>query len=331
VIDPTSDLGRKVAAASRRLRVLHAELADESPEIRREQLNAELSSAASGLAPSEKRPFLEALALEFPVWSVGEQAPSPAMSDNGVGNEKLIAEVKAAQAETAALKAQMADPWATADRLRQSIAQMDAGAKARMAKLLADAGLTLPAVAGEGSGGGGGGGGGLDPNTERELKAKLQMAATQNVKGGRLVELQMLLTDFITSLDQFGWAGWQRLAPQSKYKRLGPIVPTMGKFVAGDPQVPAAELEKNLMHLRKLILALIAAASKVGRQHGQRYLAKYAVPAIEASVKVGLMGNKQASCWQKYTELMQGVEEATVEAEINAIITEEVEKLLGLR
>lgn len=331
MIDPTSDLGKKVAAASRRLRVLHAELADESPEIRREQLNAELNAASSGLAPSEKRPFLEALALEFPVWSAGEQAQMPAASENGqAGNEKLIAEVKAAQAETAALKAQMADPWAMADRLRQSIAQMDGGSKARMAKLLADAGLTLPVAAG-GGGAGGGGGGGLEANAERELKAKLQMAATQNVQVGRIAELQMLLTDFVTSLDQFGWAGWQRLAPQSKYKRLGPIVPAMGKFVAGDPQMPTPELEKNLMHLRKLILALIAAASKVGRQHGQRYLAKYAIPAIEASVKVGLMGNKQASCWQKYTELMQGVEESTVEVEINSIIAEEVEKLLGLR
>lgn len=328
MLDPTSELGRKVFAVSKQLRVLHAELCDENTDLRQQQIGECIRNAADALPAGEKRTFLEALLGEFPVWSGSDgtpAAPAPmAAGEPGAGNEKLIAELKAAQAEAAALRAEIADPWAIADRLRQQVPKMDAEARTRLGQLLAQAGVSLPQATG-----GGGGGSGLDAAQERELKAKLGLAAGQNVSTQRLADLQMLEVDFLASLEQFTWAAWTRMASQSKYRRMGPLIGAMGKFASGDAAMTKPEVEKQLTHLRKLILALVAGVSRVAGKYSRQHLAKYSVGAVESVVKVGAFGNKPAACWQKYSELMQGVDEATLEAELSGIVAEEVETLLG--
>jgi hypothetical protein len=329
LVDPTSELGRKVSTVAKQLRVLHAELYDESTDLRQQQIGDRIRTVSDVLPAAEKRPFLEALMTEFPVWSSGDgtvvpAAAAPRSDTPGAGNEKLIAELKAAQAEAAALRAEIADPWALADRLRQHVAKMDGESRTRLGQLLSQAGVSIPAAPGAA-----GGGGGLDAAAERELKAKLGMAAGQHVSVSRLAELQMLEVDFLASLEQFSWAAWTRMASQSKYRRLGPLIPTLGKFVAGEAGVGKPEVEKQLTHVRKLILALVAGVSRVAGKYSRQHFAKFAVPAIESVVKVGAFGNKPAACWQKYSELMQGIDEATLEAELSGIVAEEVETLLG--
>ena len=72
VIEPTTEQGRKLAALSQQLRVLHTELSDQSADLRREQLRDEVQRATSALPPQDREGFLKSLKERFPVWS-GEE------------------------------------------------------------------------------------------------------------------------------------------------------------------------------------------------------------------------------------------------------------------
>ena len=108
MVEPTTERGKRVAALSQRLRVLHTELATEPLELRHEQLRDEVQRVVSGVQPHERERFLQELVAEFPVWSTGgaplPSAPStsntvmmkvePEITDPKVLAEKLAAACK---------------------------------------------------------------------------------------------------------------------------------------------------------------------------------------------------------------------------------------------
>ena len=108
MVEPTTERGRRVAALSQRLRVLHSELTTETLELRYEQLRDEVQRVVSTLQPHERERFLQELMAEFPVWSAGgaplPSAPStsatmmmkiePEVTDPKTLMEKLVAACK---------------------------------------------------------------------------------------------------------------------------------------------------------------------------------------------------------------------------------------------
>lgn len=303
----------RVAAIANRIRMAQIDLADESAEIRREHLREEIGRALQGVSPAERDEFLRELRERFPVWS-GEAAPVAAAPSGG-------AAPAATDKAAAAMKAELEDPWALAARLKKLASRFDEATKQRMADELAEAGISHVVTTG---------GGGLG-DSERELKAKLGMAATQNVNPQRVAEMATLLIDFVNSMDQFGWAAWQRVNKDSTLRKSSQLLPTLAKFSAADKAVGRPEVGKSLDPLRKVILALIAASNRVGNRYAQRHLQKYAPPSIEASAKGGLMGRSAGDCWKRYVELMAGVDEVSLEQEITQVLAEEAERLVGGR
>jgi hypothetical protein len=136
VIELTTEYGRKLSALSQQLRVLHTELADQSAELRQEQLRDEVQRAVSALPPQEREPFLKALKERFPVWSEG-----PEGSGGGGGDEFAVA---ASRAASAAAEATLANPVALAQRLVSLCKGLSDSEKAPVMAILAAGGMIPP-------------------------------------------------------------------------------------------------------------------------------------------------------------------------------------------
>lgn len=169
-------------------------------------------------------------------------------------------------------------------------------------------------------------GGGVPPET----RARLQLGGSEPADPARAMEVCGLLADLAVSLDQVMWTAWSKnIAPRSSVKRSAPLARTMGRYVAGDPEVSRAALSADVDSLKRLSAALIAAVGRVGRLFAQRHLQKYAVQAIEdAAPSPGFMKNREAACWQHYVKLMSGVEDESINQEIMQLIAESVEQVL---
>lgn len=170
------------------------------------------------------------------------------------------------------------------------------------------------------------GAGGVPPET----RARLQLGPDERADAARAMEVCGLLADLAVSLDQVMWTAWSKnIAPRSAVKRSAPLSRTMGRYVAGDPEVTRASLGADVDSLKRLSAALIAAVGRVGRLFAQRHLQKYAVQAIsDAAPSPGFMKNKEAACWQHYVKLMNGVEDESINQEIMQLIAESVEQVL---
>src|SRR5262245_32320917 len=126
VVEPTTDRGRKLAALAQRLRVLHTELADQSAEMRSEQLRDEVQRAVSQVPAQEREEFLKELIQRFPTWS-GNAAPAAAP----------------APAAKAATAAEIKDPRALAEKLMEASRGLTEKERSEIAMRLAGVGLTL--------------------------------------------------------------------------------------------------------------------------------------------------------------------------------------------
>lgn len=296
--------GVEVLAA--RLRLVQADLATESPEVRREHLCDEIERALEQVMPQERGQFLRALAQRFPSWDsalvVGGERPQAALGQSSVDESDLR------------------DPAFLVERLEDIAAALTPEQRAAVAARLAAVGLVA-----EGSGGPGN----WPIEPLKRLESALKSDGSALPEAGRLLELAAMLSELVIRLDQVAWSTWKTMSPRSEFKRRGTTQETMRRFVLGDQDVPRGQVAEELERLRSLTGALISTVGKVGYV-AYRQVAKHSPQEIEvlARPEKKALESLEVACWKKYRQLAGNLDQALVEAEVLQSMSDVVESLI---
>lgn len=313
MIDLASERGRKLVGLSQRLRVLHAELADQSDEMRAEQLRDEVQRVVGGLPTQERESFLRDLLTHFPVWSAVGSGPAP----------------------TPTKSVETRDPLALADRLvelskglseeerQQVVAKLKAGGLVAQAVAPSPAQKPAPVAHPQVSASTSGDAG-------QELRKVIGLKGDDPLDGARIAELAAILAEFTLKLEPWAVTYWKDIAPDAKnqvYQTLGKDLP---KFVSGDGQMTRDAVAKSAYRLRSLISLLMKGVTEAGRQFARDHLARFSVDEIARAAGPGtLMTSKDVLCWKQYVRQMEGVDAAAIEKRLKSLIAKDVDAALS--
>jgi hypothetical protein len=279
-----------------RLRLLQANLADDSPVTRQQCLRDLIQQHVTELTPSKRRAHLDALRDRFPAWQAAQAAP-PATAE-------------AAAPET---------PESALNRLLEMAGGLSPDARAAMSRRLHAAGFAISQ-----------GGGGL-PDLSPEMQKKFGLAAGQQLNSERALKLLTGLTEMVLALDQLVWTLWKQLNPKSNFRKEGDFAKSLGPFLSGDPEVPTALVAQPLDRTRKLIAALLGAVGRGGANFAAKHVARFGPDAIEdlAKLERTFMQSVEVTAWKKYRELFKEYcAEAAVENDVQQAIAKVAEGLL---
>lgn len=291
--------GDRVAAVANRLRLLQIDFADQSEADRRGYLGEELRRVLGGLPPSERKQFLEDLQSRFPTWDANVRLETKAPARPAIDEKEL------------------SDASFLVTRLIAVAQTLSPERKAAVIERLKEAGLGAGAV----------GGAVAWPEAQaNELRTKLQMNAHDPIDPPRVLELLNQIAEVVYKLDQLVWNTWRAMAPQSFVKRPAVLQKTMGRFIAGDPEVPKLQVSQDVGRLRQLIAALIGAFAQTGRFAMQHFRS---FSPDEIKVLVGTTGfGLEARYWRKFVELAGTMSADTVQDAIRQATSEYAEALM---
>ena len=352
MIELTTEQGRKLAALSQQLRLLHTELADQSTELRSEQLRDEVQRAVSALAPQEREGFLRALKERFPIWS-GDGGGGRDGGGGGGGDADGFARA----ARTAASKAAEelnADPRALANKLVAICQGMGDFEKSSIMAILSQGGLlaapivktvTVAAAAApvatpvprvepkveaspsqrvdtsklEGVA--------LTPGQPlAELKRALGVSADSNLDGVRVVELASMLTEFVVKLEPWACQYWKDMAPDARNEVPPTLARTLGKYASNtDEKVTKEVVARETYRLRSLVSLLMKGVREAGKQYARDHLTRFGLDPIVKESKAGFAQPKASANWEQYVKLMEGVDANWIEQRIKKLIASDVD------
>lgn len=308
MFEPTTDQGKRLAALSQRLRVLHTELADQSEDMRAEQLRDEVQRALSTVAPGEREKFLTALLEQFPTWRDGVATAAPP-----------------ARPVAAAAAQEVKDPKALAAKLIECSKGLDDSERLAIANMLGAAGFAVikikeaPAQASTG-------GGGLPTVQLNEFKKVIGVPADANVDPARLLEVASLLAEFTLKLEPWACSYWRDLAPEAKNSIYQTLNKDLPRYASGDDKLTKEAMAKNIYKLRSLVSLLMKGVMEAGKQFARDHLGRYSLEAVGSSAAKGGAFKSQAVCnWEQYVKLMDGVDSAAIEKRLKQVIAKDVD------
>ena len=320
---------QRVTALANRLRMIQVELADRGPEERAGHLREELDRAVNGLAPAERRAFLESLETAFPAWD-GQAAaisapPQPRHGDprelddpRFLVNKLIGLSGRLSPQEKQEFAAKLAEVGLANTVTREITREItiekpsEAPAPAPVAPAPAPAAAPLPP--------------GEWPEPQAtELWKKMGMDGKARPSTKRVLEILDLLVDFGTTLDQHIWAQWRAIAPNSTIRRGAPLQLELGRFNADDQR---NQLTQEIGQLRKLIVSLIAATAQAGRFATKQFskLAPHEIEVLERAK--GGWGALEKRLWRCYCDLYAQMEGDAIENEIRRAFSDYVEALM---
>jgi len=305
----TNDKLKRVTATANRLRLVQIDFADENAEMRRKFLSEEIERALSAMVPGERRAFLEELLTRFPTWDPNVELMPP--------GEETVAWSPTDEEERQ-------DPSFLVTRLIDLAPTLSEKEKQALIERLREAGLA-PEVPQD-----------WPEEAAKTLRSELQLSDKESIDTTRLLNLAVLIAQFVRSLDQLAWETWKTMAPRSTIRRPARLRGTMRRFVGGDPDVTYDQLSQNLDKLRRLLASLISALGQAGRQIAAGYLKRLSPSEIELLVKTEAGGlwksliqkSPEAKCWEKYVELAGQITEESIEREIVEAIGSSAEQLM---
>ena len=287
-------------ALASRLRLLQASCADDAADTRQAFIFEQIERSLQPVAPSKKRAHLEALSARFPTWSsnpTGEAAPAPA-----------------ADGDT---------PEIAFSRFLKTIPSLKPDQKLQFQAKLRAAGWTDAPV------------GALPDDVHADLLQKLKLPADQTIDVARLGRLSAALIELFITLDQLAWSIWKNLAPKSSLRRdasLGDLRAALARYLAGEPEITAAQITQQLDRSRQLTAGILAAIGPSGRNYARRHMARYSAEAVRDAVRTesggSLFSSAETKCWKKYSELAAELNEDAIEAEIQEAIVKYAEELM---
>lgn len=288
------------ASLGNRLKYLQANLADETPENRQTFLEDELRRALQAVPSSKRGLYLDALAERFPAWELA----TVAVSTPSAVTQRTPDEIVKAFLELAP--------------------QLSGEQREDLKQKLAAQGLivsTNKPIEGE---------------ALTDVQAKLKLGPDDPIDPQRLGKLFATLADVTLTLDQLAWNVWRSAAPKSAIRRdtsQGDLRMMLRRSLAGDAELSAAQVQKQLEATRQLIAGLLAGLGPAGKNFARRYQQRYSPDAIREAVKAeggggGLFGNVEAKCWKKYTDLATEITDATIESDVQDAVVKYAEDLI---
>lgn len=342
MIELTTEQGRKLAALSQQLRVLHTELADQSEDLRREQLRDEVQRAMSALAPQDRESFLKALKERFPIWS-GEATET----------DQFAQAAKAAAAREAAAPAMPTDPKVVAQKLVEMCQAGTLNDRATVMRILMDGGLApqvraeartearapepkpvpvaAPPVAPVAAAAAKGEAIAMAPGQPlTELKRALGVPGDATLDSGRVVELASILTEFVVKLEPWACQYWKDIAPDARTEVPPTVARTLSKFAAGgDEKANKDVLARETYRLRSLVSLLMKGVREAGKQYARDHMSRFSVDAITKDSKASFTKGQATANWETYVRLMEGVDANWIEQRMRKLIAQDVDAALA--
>ncbi len=324
--DGTSERSRRVAALAGRLRMAQSDLADEKPEVRREQIENEVSRAIASVSPQDREAFLRELLIGFPIGlSAAESGgATAAVRTNGAKTEAAASE---SSRDPAMVAESMADGllkvWsAISPDQRQSL----------LAKL--SSGGVAPAASGPGV---------LSEAATQKLRGALGLGTADQPDPQRVGDMAVMLLEFVLSLDRVVWGAWSRtIAPASAVRANGPVQRPLRELVIGKKDAagvskasvtstagalaPGVTAQSEVQRLSTMTVALVSAVAQAGKSFGQKFMSQFSPGAIEDSVNDSGFGNKDAQRWVLYKARAASLDTTAIDAEITQAVVKSVEE-----
>jgi len=294
-----------VSETANRLRLIQVDFADDSEETRTHYLSEEIKRILKTIMPEQRKVFLEKLTEKFPTGHLGA-APTTEQPQTQVRTEIEVEEIK--------------DPEVAICRLLELAPMLSDEQKELAAKRLQEAGFGPPAKTQN-----------YSDEFAHGLRARLQLADGPDIKTDRLVEMIVLLADFVFKLEPLIWNTWRMLSPRSNIRPSGSLKKTVGQFICGDSKTPDKKAEHELRMLQRLIAAITTAVGRVGSQFAKRHLGRFSPSEISTLVRMehgSVFVSHEVKCWRKYLELSDTLTEGSIEAEIRKAIADYAESLI---
>ncbi|MFZ2873552.1 MAG: hypothetical protein WAZ94_03630 [Phycisphaerales bacterium] len=314
MIEPTSETGRKAMTLANRLRVLYAELSDQTGDMRGEQLRDEVQRALSSLQPSAREPFLQELVRQFPLWSASDRDPAPAAP-------------RAAPVPTSApASSESRDPKSVAEKLIEVTKGLGEAEKQQIAARLSVAGLLPRPTASAAAPVAAGPSGTVSASGAADLRKHLGMPADAPIDAGKAVELAAVLAEFVLKLEPYACMFWKDIAPDAKNQVYQTLNRDLGKFMSGDEKATKEAVAKGVFNLRSLVSLLLKGVSDAGKHFSRDHISRFSVDEITKAAGPGtLMTSKDVLCWKQYVRQMEGVDAASLEKRLKSVIAKDVD------
>lgn len=315
MIDVTSERGRRLAALSQRLRVLHAQLADQPDDMRSEQLRDAVQREVSALPPQDRSAFLQELLSQFPTWAT-------AGGDGSAGSVRVAPSAAAAEPK---------DPRSIAERLIEACRGLSEGERAAIAARLSAAGLVLreaaPAAAAAAPVSVAASIAPLTPGqAANDLRKAIGLAADAPMDQTRVIEMAALLAEFTLKLEPWACTYWRDVGPEAKNAVYQTLNKDLARYVSGDEKVSKVILANNMYNLRSLISLLMKGAVEAAKQFARDHLSRFGVEEIRKAAGPGsMMTSEDVKCWRQYVKQMEGVDATAVEKRLKSLLAKDVD------
>ncbi len=334
MIEPTSERGRRLAAVSQQLRVLHDELVDQPADMRAEQIRDRVQRELSALAPHDREPFVTDLMAMFPVWNAGAPAatasvPRPAApvasepKDPAAIAEQLIAATARLSPDA---REAIASRLAAAGLVPMPMAAASASASAPVREVIKEVVREVPTLAG------------MPEGAMAELKKMIGLPQDANLRADRMVELCTLLVEFTIKLEPWAVAYWQDIGKEAKnqvFRVLSKERPNerqgiLAKFVEGDASTDKDAVARDILKLRSLVSLLLKGVLDAGKAFSRDHMGRFSVDAVQSGAEKGTFTESQAAKnWKQYVKLMEGFDAASMEKRIKGLIAKDVDAQLS--
>jgi hypothetical protein len=283
-----------------RLRRIQMDAATAPAEKRRGLLQEELGRSLKGVAPASRQSHLKVLLTLFPVaGQVMQTAPAPA-----------------------APAAPPAAPPATLEELLERFLASAAGIpdakREEISSRLSKAGFASAA------------GSAAEFEVTVELREKFGLAAGQQARSQRIVELAAQLTELCAKLDQATFNTWITLSRTNpSVRRHQDFRVAVSRRLSGEGE----ELDPRLQAISALVGGLQVALLKGGREFERYYTERFAPQAINDVVEGegggSLFKNKKERCWDKYCERAKDfAAPGVIEKHLNDSFVKQVENVV---
>lgn len=287
-----------------RLRLIQADLADETAEARRAHLNDEVKAALEKVPLAERNAFLDAVEERFPAWEGGRVV-------SGAGEGTLLSPTDMAEFN---------DPAFLVRQLAKVADSMTDAQRREAGERLAAAGIA-PAGVGE-----------IPVDAVARAKESMRVPADADADTGRLLEAGALLAEQVVLLDTLVWKIWRQIAPDSAMRGKGTVAPTLTSYVTGGGETGRGQVASELEKFRQLTAALLSSVGKVGETvYGQ--ISRLSPHNIESLAKTEKKWNESVEMagWRKYKEMAGKLDQATVENEVMRAVARTVEEIIRPR
>ena len=295
------ELRHRILVTANRLRMIQADFADEEPQVRSAYLREEIETALQKVLPATRREFLEALTAKFP-------------TGDFTGSQVLQQPKSAIHAEI------RKDPDYLVDLLLSIVPSLTAEKRKAIAERLRKEGIGRQEQMT------------CSEESLKRLRSALKLGDAVRIDTDRLVDLAVLLAEFVGLLEPLVGRVWRNLAPQSKVRISADVMRSLRQLFSGDKRASTDDAAGELVSLRQLIASIIAAIGQVGNQFGRRHIGKFSPSEIAALAHTegagGILVSSEVKCWRKYRELASNLTEDSIDLEIRVIIANYVESLM---